>query len=83
MGDMNMFDKFIQFFKTECQLSHFPSLVQQICNVLHIVKTDFTKDSDNKNAAIDAICDVLKANKDKTPIVEAPKDGQENQTTNV
>lgn len=78
-----MFDKFINFFKSECQLSHFPSLVQQVCNVLHIVKTDFTKDSDHKNAAIDAICDILQANKDKPQVTEAPQDGQKDQEANV
>jgi hypothetical protein len=45
-------------------MTHMAAAINHIANLAHIVKTDFTKDSSSKNAAIDSICDILNGYKD-------------------
>ncbi len=64
-----MLDLIHSLFKKEFQLGHMAALMNHIANIAAICKTDYLKDGDAKNAAIDAVCAVLQAQKD---VVAAP-----------
>jgi hypothetical protein len=59
-----MLDKISNLFKTELQYTHTAGLLQQIANVLNILNAQYLKDENGKNAAIDAVCQVLQSHKD-------------------
>jgi RNA binding exosome subunit len=60
-----MLDKIKSLFKPEYQFSHMSALVGYIGNVISVLSENYTKDKDSKNAAIDAICELLQAHKDQ------------------
>lgn len=66
-----MLDKLSGFFKAEFQLGHMAALMNHAANIVNILRADFLKDADSKNASIDALCELLQSQKDKT---EAPKE---------
>lgn len=70
-----MLDNILGHFKKEFQLGHSSALLNHIANVVNIFNKDFMKDVDSKNAAIDALCDLLKTYKDQPA---APVEGQTN-----
>lgn len=59
-----MLDKIKDLFKEGMGYSHTAGLLQQIGNILNIVHVQYMKDGDAKNAAIDAICEILQSHKD-------------------
>jgi len=65
-----MFDQIATQFKDEFKLGHMAALINHLANVINIFRADFMKDGDAKNAAIDAVCEMLQNQKDK------PADGQ-------
>ncbi len=52
--------------KKEFQFSHMAGLINHLGNIIAIVQADFTKDQDAKNAAIDAVCQILQGYKNTT-----------------
>jgi hypothetical protein len=70
-----MLDKLANLFKTEFQMGHMAALMNHMANIVNIFRVDFMKDGDSKNSAIDALCELLQAQKDKPA---APMDGQKN-----
>jgi|GEM_PF-1306842 hypothetical protein len=76
-----MLDKIKVLFKEGLEYTHTAGLLQQIANLLNIVHVQYMKDGDGKNAAIDAICELLQSHKDvpapAAPVVPAaPQEGQ-------
>ncbi len=61
-----MFDLIHSCFKDQYKFSHFAALINHMSNVIGIVQTEYTKDKDAKNAAIDALCQILQGMKDST-----------------
>jgi hypothetical protein len=59
-----MLDKIKALFKEGLEYTHTAGLLQQIANLLNIVNAQYMKDIDGKNAAIDAICELLQSHKD-------------------
>jgi hypothetical protein len=53
-------------FKQQFQLSHMAALMNHLANVITIVQAEYTKDKDYKNAAIDAICQILQGLKESS-----------------
>ena len=50
----------------QCQsLTHFSRLISNLEDVTSMLSADYLKDKDMKNAAIDAIIEILQAHKDK------------------
>lgn len=69
-----MLDKIKLLFKEGLEYTHMAGLLQQISNVLNIVHVQYMKDGEGKNAAIDAICELLQSHKDKpVPALTAPQ----------
>lgn len=68
-----MLDKIKALFKEGLEYTHTAGILQQIANITNIVNAQYMKDGDGKNAAIDAICEILQSHKDK-PV--APQAGQ-------
>lgn len=68
-----MLDKIFNLFKADFQLGHTAALMNHIANIVNIFRVDFMKDSDAKNAAIDALCELLQQQKDKPAV---PAEGQ-------
>lgn len=62
-----MLDKISTLFKKEYQLGHMAALMNHVANMVGIFRSDFMKDGDAKNAAIDALCELLQQHKDKGP----------------
>ncbi len=48
----------------ELPFVHFSAVLSNLSQILQIVGTEYTKDGDAKNAAIDAICEILQSEKD-------------------
>jgi hypothetical protein len=69
-----MLDKIKELFKEELQYTHTAGLLQQMANILNIVHAQYMKDADGKNAAIDAICEILQSHKDKPATAEPNKE---------
>lgn len=67
-----MLDKISALFKEGLEYTHTAGLLQQIANVMNIVNAQYMKDGDGKNAAIDAICELLQSHKD-APVVVPPE----------
>ncbi len=65
-----MLDKIKDLFKEGLQYTHTAGLLQQIDNVLKIIHTQYTKDGDAKNTAIDVICELLQSHKEVIPAKE-------------
>lgn len=63
-----MLDKIKELFKEGLEYTHTAGLLQQIANLVNIVHAQYMKDSDGKNAAIDAICAILQSHKDKEDV---------------
>ena len=59
-----MLDKIKSLFKEGLEYTHTAGLLQQIANLVNIVHVQYMKDADGKNAAIDAICEILQSHKD-------------------
>lgn len=59
-----MLDKISSLFKAEFQMGHMAALMNHMANVVNIFRIDFMKDGDSKNAAIDALCELLQQQKD-------------------
>lgn len=66
-----MLDNLKDLFKEGLGYPHIAGILQQVANLVNIVHTQYTKDSDAKNAAIDIICAILQTHKD-VPVVEKP-----------
>lgn len=66
-----MLDNLRQLFRKELQYAHTAGVLQQIGNLINIVQAQYMKDGDAKNAAIDAMCELLQSHKD-APAVEQP-----------
>lgn len=62
--DEKMLDELKNLFKEGLQYTHTAGIMQQIANVLNIVSTQYMKDGDAKNAAIDILCQILQSHKD-------------------
>lgn len=62
-----MLDNLKDLFKEGLQYTHTAGVLQQLANLVNIVHTQYTKDSDAKNAAIDVICAILQSHKDVAP----------------
>jgi len=60
-----MLDKMKSLFKEGLEYTHTAGLLQQIANVVNIVNAQYMKEPDGKNAALDAICELLQSHKDK------------------
>lgn len=60
-----MLDQIFSLFKKQYQLGHMSALMGHISNVINIFHQDFLKDADAKNAAIDALCELLQQHKDQ------------------
>lgn len=60
-----MLDKIKMLFKDGLEYTHTAGLLQQIANITNIVNAQYMKDEQGKNAAIDAICEILQSHKDK------------------
>lgn len=72
-----MLDKISALFKDGLEYTHTAGLLQQISNVVNIINAQYMKDPvDGKNAAIDAICELLQGHKDK-PVAVPPACCQE------
>lgn len=69
-----MLDKLKELFKEGLGYTHVAGLLQQLANITNIVNAQYMRDGDAKNAAIDVICEILQAHKDKIVPVEAPKE---------
>lgn len=59
-----MLDQLQACFKKDFEFSHIAGLIQHIANIVAIVKVEYTKDGDAKNAAIDTVCQILQSYKD-------------------
>jgi hypothetical protein len=59
-----MLDKISALFKEGLTYTHTAGLLQQLANIVNIVNVQYMKDGDGKNAAIDAICELLQSHKD-------------------
>jgi len=70
-----MLDKISQLFKEGLEYTHTAGLLQQIANLVNIVHSQYMKDENGKNAAIDCICEILQKHKDKVLAIEASKEG--------
>jgi hypothetical protein len=69
-----MLDKIKNLFKEGLEYTHTAGILQQIANITNIVNAQYMKDSDGKNIAIDAICEILQSHKDKPEVVvESPE----------
>jgi hypothetical protein len=66
-----MLDQLKTLFKDGLQYTHTAGVLQQISNLVNIVNTQYTKDGDAKNAAIDIVCQILQSHKDVIPVVPA------------
>lgn len=60
-----MLDKIKSLFKEGLEYTHTAGILQQISTLVNIVHVQYMKDADAKNAAIDAICEILQSHKDK------------------
>jgi len=69
-----MLDKIKDLFKEGLEYTHTAGLLQQIANTLNIVHAQYMKDEAGKNAAIDAICEILQGHKDKPATAETNKE---------
>jgi len=69
-----MLDKIKVLFKEGLEYTHTAGLLQQIANLLNIVNAQYMKEADGKNAAIDAVCDLLKSHKDTIVTLERMPD---------
>jgi hypothetical protein len=69
-----MLDKIKDLFKEGLEYTHTAGLLQQIANLTNIVHSQYMKDENGKNTAIDAICEILQTHKDKPVPVEVPKE---------
>lgn len=67
-----MLDTIKDLFKEGLGYTHLSGLLQQIANITNIVHVQYMKDGDAKNAAIDAICEILQSHKDVLPAQEEP-----------
>jgi hypothetical protein len=70
-----MLDQIKSLFKEGLEYNHTAGILQQIANLTNIVHEQYMKDADGKNAAIDAICEILQTHKNKPVAAEAPKEG--------
>lgn len=59
-----MLDELKDLFKDGLQYTHTAGLLQQISNLVNIVNTQYMKDGDAKNSAIDLVCEILQSHKD-------------------
>jgi hypothetical protein len=66
-----MLDKLKELFKEGLGYTHVAGLLQQLANITNIVNAQYMRDGDAKNAAIDVICEMLQAHKDKIVPIEA------------
>ncbi len=66
-----MLDVLKNLFKDGLQYTHTAGVLQQVANLVNIVSVQYTKDSDAKNAAIDAICQILQSHKDVPAVAQA------------
>lgn len=69
-----MLDKLKELFKEGLGYTHVAGLLQQLANITNIVNAQYMRDGDAKNAAIDVICEMLQAHKDKIVPIEAPQE---------
>jgi hypothetical protein len=65
-----MLDKLKELFKEGLGYTHVAGLLQQLANITNIVNAQYMKDGDAKNAAIDLLCEMLQAHKDKIVPIE-------------
>lgn len=63
-----MLDELKNLFKDGLQYTHTAGLLQQVSNLVNILHSQYMKDGDGKNAAIDLICQLLQSHKD-SPVV--------------
>lgn len=60
-----MLNALFALFEKSNALNSVANIVIQIHELLQHFETDSIKDKDGKNAAIDAVCEILQAHKDK------------------
>lgn len=63
-----MLDEIKDLFNEGLQYTHTAGILQQIANLLSIVHTQYMKDQESKNTAIDLICQILQSHKDNIVI---------------
>ena len=71
-----MLDILKNAFSKEIQLTHISSITSALAHIVNVINSDYVKDKDLKNAAIDSICQLLLEHKD--PQSEGKVDGQAN-----
>lgn len=59
-----MLDNLKGLFREGLGYTHVAGILQQVSNIVNIVNTQYMKDIDAKNLAIDIICDLLKTHKE-------------------
>ena len=67
-----MLDKIKALFKEGLEYTHTAGILQQIANLTNIVNAQYMKDADGKNAAIDAVCEILQSHKDVPAPIAVP-----------
>jgi hypothetical protein len=67
-----MLDDIKDLFRDGLQYTHTAGILQQVANLINIVQTQYMKDEDSKNTALDLICKLLQSHKDVT-ITNNPK----------
>lgn len=60
-----MFNALFLLFKTGYGIGHMSEILQSITDILEHFEADYLKDKDAKNAAIDAVIEILQEHKDK------------------
>lgn len=60
-----MLDELKNCFKNEYQFSHMAGIMNHLANILAIVRLDYVADKESKNKAIDKICEILEAYKER------------------
>ena len=64
-----MFNKLFQAIKVGLGLSHYSTIINLLAEMMSLVEEEYVKDKDAKNAAIDALIEILQAHKNTPPAV--------------
>jgi hypothetical protein len=66
-----MLDTLKNFFKEGLEYTHTAAVLQQVGNLLQVFNGVYMKGENDKNAAIDVVCNILQSHKDQpiSPIV--------------
>lgn len=62
-----MFNKLFLALKSAFGLSHYSTIINLLVEMISLVEEEYVKDKDARNAAIDALIEILQEHKDKIP----------------